>query len=451
MESSSLVDPRPRDSKEAEGAPQGVGGVARAVVKPSTNARWWILGWLLAATIINYMDRSSLSIAAPHMIGELGITEQDIGVLGTVFSLTYAFFQLPAGWITDKIGARPTYIIALGFWSIATSLMAVGSRMWHFVAARFLLGVFESPVSPTGAKIAAEWFPPRERGAATGVFDSGSKWGPAIAPPILTLLTMHFGWRWMFVIVGLLGVLVASGFAAFYKSPDKDKRVSADELAYIRTVSPEDDVPTGKVQWAELFRKPQTWAMVLGFVAIVWTLNVFVTFLPLMLTDMYGYTGETLGWLTAIPFAVGGAGGMLGGWFSKKYSESHRLLTPLLAKRRVAAIYAGVLAVCSVLVAVTGGSFPAQLTMMSLALFFCGALSSVGWSIPADVVTKERVGSLGSIQNFGGYFAGALSPVLTGTIAQTTGSYALSFVVGAVVAVIAGIAYLVLLRGPIHE
>lgn len=413
-------------------------------------ARWWILGWLLAAMMINYMDRSSLSIAAPHMIDELGLTAADIGLLGTAFSLTYAFFQLPGGWLTDRLGAKPVYVIALGFWSLATSLMAFGHHMWHFMISRILLGVFEAPVSPTSAKIVSEWFPPRERGAAVGVYDSGSKWGPAVAPPILTFLILGFGWRAMFVILGVLGIIVAIGFWVFYRSPEHDRRVSAAELEHIRAREEDNNAPTGHIPWLRLFTKPQTWAMVLGFVAVVWTLNIFVTFLPLMLNDIYSVADEALGWYTAIPFAVGGIGGILGGWFTTKYSRMRAHLAPLTCKRRIAAVYGGALAICSILVGVTTGHFALQLTAMSLALFFCGALSAVGWSIPADVVTGSRVASLGSIQNFGGYFAGSLSPWLTGVLVTTTGSYLIPFVLGAVVAVIAGIAYLLLLRAPIR-
>lgn len=400
--------------------------------------------------MINYMDRSSLSIAAPHMIDELGLTAADIGLLGTAFSLTYAFFQLPGGWLTDRLGAKPVYVIALGFWSIATSLMAFGHHMWHFMISRVLLGIFEAPVSPTSAKIVSEWFPPRERGAAVGVYDSGSKWGPAVAPPILTFLILGFGWRAMFVILGVLGIVVAIGFWVFYRSPEHDRRVSAAELEHIRAREEDDNAPTGHIPWLRLFTKPQTWAMVLGFVAVVWTLNIFVTFLPLMLNDIYAVADEALGWYTAIPFAVGGIGGILGGWFTTKYSRMRSHLTPLACKRRIAAVYSGALAICSILVGVTTGHFALQLSAMSLALFFCGALSAVGWSIPADVVTGSRVASLGSIQNFGGYFAGSLSPWLTGVLVTTTGSYLIPFVLGAVVAGIAGIAYLLLLRAPIR-
>ena len=418
--------------------------------KSPGRVRWLVLGWLLAAMMINYMDRSSLSIAAPHMIDELGLTAADIGLLGTAFSLTYAFFQLPAGWLSDRLGAKPVYIIALGFWSIATALMAIGHHMWHFLVSRMLLGVFEAPVSPTSTKIVAEWFPPRERGAAVGVYDSGSKWGPAVAPPILTFLILGFGWRAMFVILGVLGVIVALGFWAFYRSPEHDRRVSAAELAHIRAREEDEHAPAGHIPWLRLFSQPQTWAMVLGFVAVVWTLNIFVTFLPLMLNDIYAVADAALGWYTAIPFAVGGIGGILGGWFTTKYSKIRARLAPLACKRQVAAIYGGALAICSIFVGVTTGHFIAQLSAMSLALFFCGALSAVGWSIPADVVTGSRVASLGSIQNFGGYFAGSLSPWLTGVLVTTTGSYLIPFIVGAAVAVIAGIAYLILLRAPIR-
>ena len=418
--------------------------------KSPGRVRWLVLGWLLAAMMINYMDRSSLSIAAPHMIDELGLTAADIGLLGTAFSLTYAFFQLPAGWLSDRLGAKPVYIIALGFWSIATALMAFGHHMWHFLVSRMLLGVFEAPVSPTSAKIVAEWFPPRERGAAVGVYDSGSKWGPAVAPPILTFLILGFGWRAMFVILGVLGVIVALGFWAFYRSPEHDRRVSAAELAHIRAREEDEHAPAGHIPWLRLFSQPQTWAMVLGFVAVVWTLNIFVTFLPLMLNDIYAVADAALGWYTAIPFAVGGIGGILGGWFTTKYSKIRARLAPLACKRQVAAIYGGALAICSIFVGVTTGHFIAQLSAMSLALFFCGALSAVGWSIPADVVTGSRVASLGSIQNFGGYFAGSLSPWLTGVLVTTTGSYLVPFILGAAVAVIAGIAYLLLLRTPIR-
>lgn len=414
-----------------------------------SNVRWWILAWLLAATMLNYMDRSSVSIAAPHMIGELGLTRADIGALGTAFSFTYAICQLPAGWITDRLGARPVYAFAVGVWSLATALMGLGHRMWHFIAARILLGVFEAPIMPTCAKITAEYFPPRERGAATGVFDSGSRWGPAVAPPILTALTLAFGWRAMFATLGLIGIMIAVGFAVLYRSPAHNKRMNRAELEYVNSARTVDDVPTGHVSWGSLFGHSQTWAMILGFVAIVWSLNIYTTFLPLMLNDIYHLDSVSVGWFTAIPFAAGGLGGMVCGWGTKVLGDRLPNFSPLQVKRRAAIVYALCLAVVTVCVPLTQGSLGWQLAFMSLSLFFGGGLSATGWSMPSDVVTKDRVASLGSIQNFGGWFAGALSPIVTGSIATATGSYSPSFFIGAAVALVGAVAYGVFLRGPI--
>lgn len=137
--------------------------------------RWWMLGWALAAGIINYMDRSAVSIAAPALISEFGLTRTDIGLMGTVFSWTYALAQLPAGWLVDKVGVRRMYFLAIAVWSIATALMAVGSRLWHFLFFRTLLGIAEAPNGPASSKLTADWFPRSERGQATAIWDSGSK------------------------------------------------------------------------------------------------------------------------------------------------------------------------------------------------------------------------------------------------------------------------------------
>src|SRR5699024_5430293 len=176
---------------------------------------------------------------------------------------------------------------------------------------------------------------------------------------------MGFGWRAMFVILGVLGVIVAVGFWVFYRSPEHDRRVSAAELAHIRAREEDINAPRGHIPWVKLFTKPQTWAMVLGFVAVVWTLNIFVTFLPLMLNDIYSVADAALGWYTAIPFAVGGVGGILGGWFTTKYSRMRDQLALLVCKRQIAAIYGGALDVISVLVGVSPGHFVLKLSSMS--------------------------------------------------------------------------------------
>ena len=233
--------------------------------KKIRNLRYWMLTWLLLAGVLNYMDRSSVSIAAPHMIADLGLTKTDIGLMGTVFSWTYAFFQLPAGYLIDKLGPRRMYFFAVGLWSIATSLMAFGQSISHFLAFRFLLGVGESPNSPNCSKITTQWFPREERGQAAGIWDSGSKWGSAFAPPILTVLSLTLGWRAMFFVIGAVGLVLAACFWAFYRAPEDSKRLSDEEYRYILAGRDDVDKPKAHLPWAKFFTYPQTWGMMLGF------------------------------------------------------------------------------------------------------------------------------------------------------------------------------------------
>jgi MFS family permease len=410
------------------------------------NLRWWILAWALAAGILNYMDRSAISIAAPALMDELGLTRTDIGLLGTVFSWTYAFAQLPAGWLVDKLGARRMYFLAIAGWSIATGLMAVGSAMWQFVTFRFLLGVTEAPNGPASARLTADWFPRSERGQATAIWDSGSKWGPAIAPPILTGIMIAFGWHAIFVFLGVLGLVLAVAFFIFYRRPDLHPSISDDELALIRTEEQKQDTGAAKVPWLRLFAHRQIWGMMAGFFCVIWIWNIFIVFLPLYLQEERGVTIAGSGWLAAIPYLGAAVLGITGGWVMTRYTKRAGI-DALTAKRRVmsvAAVVAGVLICLIPLVA----DLTLAMIVMTLALGFVATMQAAAWAMPGDIVNTSQVASVGAIQNFGGYFGGAFAPLLTGIIADATGSYAPSFFIGGIIAALAAVAYTVLVRRP---
>lgn len=416
---------------------------ARRTIK---NLRWWILGWALAAGILNYMDRSAISIAAPALIEELGLTRTDIGLLGTVFSWTYAFAQLPAGWLVDKLGARRMYFLAIAGWSIATGLMAVGSTMWHFITFRFLLGAAEAPNGPASARLTADWFPRSERGQATAIWDSGSKWGPAIAPPILTGILLGFGWHAIFVFLGVLGLILAVAFYIFYRRPDMHPSISDEELELIRTEEQKQDTGAAKVPWLRLFAHRQIWGMMAGFFCVIWIWNIFIVFLPLYLQEERGVTIAGSGWLAAVPYVGAAILGITGGWVMTRYTKSSGV-DPLTAKRRVmsvAAIVAGVLICLIPMVA----DLTLAMIVMTVALGFVATMQAAAWAMPGDIVNASQVASVGAIQNFGGYFGGAFAPLLTGIIADATGSYAPSFIIGGIIAALAAVAYTVLVRRP---
>ncbi|MCU1574516.1 MAG: transporter [Micrococcaceae bacterium] len=411
------------------------------------NLRWWILGWALAAGIINYMDRSAVSIAAPELIKTFGMTRTDIGLLGTVFSWTYAFAQLPAGWLVDKLGARRMYFLAIACWSIATALMAVGSRLWQFLSFRVLLGIAEAPNGPASAKLTADWFPRAERGQATAIWDSGSKWGPAIAPPILTAIMIAFGWQAIFVVLGLAGLVLAVAFFLFYRSPEAHQRISSEELDYIERERASQKLQAGRTSWFGLFRHRQIWGMMAGFFCVIWIWNIFIVFLPLYLQEARGASIAGSGWLAAIPYLGAAILGITGGWVMTRYSRRSGK-SPLTAKRHVMSIAAVVAGVLICLIPFVD-SLPLTIAVMTVALGFVATMQAAAWAMPGDVVQNAQVASVGAIQNFGGYFGGAFAPLLTGVIADATGSYTLSFVIGGIIAALAAVAYTVLVRRPI--
>jgi sugar phosphate permease len=232
VETDLKVDIDPSDARPDDASRQASKLAARQEASDARTAsasvggfRWHLIGWLLIGGVINYMDRASLSIAAPEMIKELALSRTEIGLLGTVFSWTYAVMQLPSGWIIDKFGAKRVYVIGMIWWSVATYLTGAVGSLTSLIVLRVLLAVGEAPCWPTSAKLTSVWFPRKERGLVTGIWDSSSKWGPALAPAILVYFMVAFGWRSLFEITGAAGVVFAALFMIFYRNPNRSKRL----------------------------------------------------------------------------------------------------------------------------------------------------------------------------------------------------------------------------------
>lgn len=406
-----------------------------------------MLGWALAAGIVNYMDRIAVSVAAPAMMSDLGLTRTDIGLMGTMFSWTYAVAQLPSGWLVDKLGARKMYSIAIAVWSVATTLMATGHRLWHFLLFRSFLGVAEAPNGPASSKITANWFPRSERGQATAIWDSGSKWGSAIAPPLLTALMLSFGWRTMFVLLGVAGVVLAVAFFIFYRSPESHPRLAQKELDYINAGHASQTVAPSQVSWRALFGYRQIWGMMFGYFCVIWVWNIFIVFLPLYLQEARGVSIRGSGTLAAVPYLGAAILGIFGGYVMTRYTQL-RGCDPLAGKRHVmsaSAIVSGAL-ICLIPFV---HSIAGTMVVMTVALGFLATMQAAAWAMPGDIVDSSQVASVGAIQNFGGYFGGSLAPLLTGIIADATGSYTTSFVIAGIIAALAAVAYTALVRMPI--
>jgi len=409
--------------------------------------RWWILGWLLGGGIINYLDRANLALAAPEMIKELGLTAAGIGLMGSLFSWTYAMLQLPAGWLIDRFGSKRIYSIAVALWSLATAAMGLCYRLPQFLIARIALGIGESPCFPTSAKITAAWFPKHERGLATGIWDSSSKWGPALAPVLLVPIEVAFGWRALFYVTGALGLVFVAAFLVYYRSPATSKRLSAAERELIESGAGDSDAEE-HIPWLRLFTKRTIWGMMLGFFCTIWMWNIFLTFLPLYLLKTQNISLAQLGLYASIPY-VGGILGDIGGGMLTNRLAKRTTVAPFDLRRRLIVVCAILAGISVVLLPSVTGLWP-TVALLTLALCFLSAISGSAWAMPGDVAPQRLVGSVGAIQNFGGYFGGAFSPLVAGLIVDATGSYSLAFYSGGAIAALAAVCYWFIVRTPIH-
>ncbi|WP_310634058.1 MULTISPECIES: MFS transporter [unclassified Paraburkholderia] len=422
-----------------------------AAATTRANFRWRVLIWLLIGGIINYLDRANLAIAAPGMIHDLGLTRTQIGLLGTVFAWTYAVMQLPAGWIIDRFGAKRAYAIGMIWWSLATWLTGVVGSIAGLVVMRVLLAVGEAPCWPTSAKITAAWFPAKERGFATGIWDSSSKWGPALAPALLVALMIAFGWRSLFHVTGAIGIVFAVLFLMLYRNPMQSKRLSREEFAYIEAGGGghEQSLTNAPIKWRSLFASQSVWGMILGYFCAIWLWNLFLVFLPLYLLDRFHITLVQLGLYASIPWFGGAVGEIVAGYVATKLVDGG-LATPIVAKRLMIVVTSLGAAVCAVALPFVD-SIGATVTLMTLGLACIAATIGNAWALAGDIAPNSMIASVSAIQNFGGYFGGAFSPVVAGFIVDRTGSYLLAFVIGGAIAGCAALFYWFMARRAIVD
>jgi len=404
------------------------------------------LAILVLAGVVNYIDRATLAVANPLIREELGLSVADMGYLLSAFLWAYAFSQLPTGAMVDRLGPRILLGLGLTLWSLAQLLGGLVRNFGEFFGARLLLGVGEAPQFPTGARVVRDWFNQRDRGLATGVFNCASSLGTAIAVPLLTYLMLSFGWRAMFVIMGIAGLIVAALWYALYRNP-REVALTAEENAY-RT---EGD-PAGQrtqVTWREwklLFRFRTTWGMIFGYFGCIYLTWIYTAWLPGYLEMERHMSVKYTGWAAAIPFACGVVGGLFGGYFADVLVR--RGVEPLKSRRYPAAI-ALLLTSASTVAAAYVESNALAIAFISISLFMVYTTSTAAWALSSVAVPTNCTASVGAVQNFGGYLGGALAPTITGLIVQHTGSFVPALVVGALIGVVSAGSYLFIVDQPI--
>ena len=404
------------------------------------------LAMLVLSGAINTIDRAALSVANPLIRADMHLSIAQMGLLLSAFLWAYAFAQLPTGALIDRLGPRRLLALGLAIWSGAQLVCGVVATATQFAAARVVLGIGEAPNFPTGGRVVRDWFHVRERGVATGIFNSASALGTGIAAPLLTLLMLNFGWRWMFAIMGLLGLGAAVLWYALYRDPGQ-MRLTQDENQY-RTAgdAKEDASPVTFAQWRALFRFRTTWGMILGFFGVIYVNWLFNAWLPGYLEIERHMDIRMTGMVASVPYAFAVAGGLSGGWLSDWLMA--RGLSRVASRQYPLCIAMGVQALFVVAVALVGSNTLAVACLCGS--MFCGTIAtSCAWATVSVVAPANCTGSLGAMQNFGGYCGGALAPMVTGFIVQATGSFVPALLVGAGMCVFASAAFFTI-REPIQ-
>lgn len=356
-----------------------------------TRMRWMILGMLFLSTVINYLDRQALSVLLPTLRSEIGVTSADYGLITTAFLLAFTLASVPFGMWIDHVGTRVGLAVAVLGWSIAAGLHALARGPLSLCVLRGALGLFEGGNFPGGAKAVASWFPPRQRAFAMALFDCGTAVGAVLAPPLVALLAMYFGWRAAFLSTSSLGLLWLLGWISIYHSPDAALRLSATDRASVlaEVGAPKPRPAVFGAALRAIVGTRQLWGLMATrlSVAPVWWFYVF--WLPDYLHRDRGFSLADTGMYAWIPFLTVDMGKLAGGAFSDRLIASGHSAT---TSRRLVLILSAT-AMIGGLMVVAAGSSHAALAWVCLATFGFGAWSANILALHADVFPAETMAS----------------------------------------------------------
>ena len=406
----------------------------------------WSMVLLITGGALNYVDRATLSVANKLIQDELGIPVVKMGLLLSAFLWAYALAQLPVGGLIDRFGPRRVLGLGLLSWSIAQAAGGLVRGFGAFIVARVALGVGEAPLFPAGARVVRDWFGIRQRGFASGLCQSASSLGNFIAVPLLTFLMLRWSWRWMFLIVGAAGVVLAGVWWSIHRDPP-EIRLTPDERRYL-TEGDENATsrPPSFAEWRQLFAHRTTWGMIAGFFGNMYALWLYTSWLPYYLEHERHMSIARVGIVGAIPFFFGCVGAIVGGWLCDFLTR--RGWTPMGGRKLVVSCALCGISVCTMGTVLAQANATA-LAFISVSLFLVYIVASAAWATVPVAAPSQYTASLGSIQNFGGYLGAALAPTITGIVVQRTGSFSQALILSAGLALLSALAYLLLVREPI--
>lgn len=417
---------------------------AAGISGPAATRRRWRIAVLLGfGVLITYFDRVNLSVAHDALRHDFAINDFTYGLLLGAYNWTYAALQMPVGAIIDRFGVRLVGRVAAFLWSLATFGGALAPGINSLFGARFLLGVGEAPTFPASAKAVGAWFPPNERGFSTSLFDAAAKFSSAIGIPIFGLILLRFGWRITFLATGILSVGYLIAFFIFYREPQDDPHVNAQEMALIqeRDVDTRCDDDVEIPLWT-LIRQPKVLGLSIGFGSYNYVFYLLLTWLPTYFSESLHIDLLHSFLYTGVPWLSATGGDLFGGLLADRLIQRgwHGSRTRMTILVVGTAFGLGILG--------TAWSHTAAQAVLWITISITGlsVAAPIGWSIPSLIAPPRSVGRVGGIMNLSNQISGISAPIVTGFIVYDMHSFPTAFAVAGVYLVLGICAYLFLLR-----
>jgi sugar phosphate permease len=400
-----------------------------------TRVRHGVLGFTLVLTAIAYLDRVCISTAAPAMKDDLGISDVQMGYVFSAFTLAYALFEVPSGWLADRFGARSTLTRIVLWWSAMTAATGLARGFGSLLAVRFLFGVGEAGAFPSMARAYSRWLPASERGRAFGLALMTAALGGAATQPLVVALLTSVHWRQTFMLFGLVGVAwAAAWFWWFRDDPHTHGDVNAAEL---RVIGHDPPAPHGRVPWAALLHARSLVALWLMYGFAIYGWYFYITWLPSYLLRARGFDLQQVGWLASLPLLSIAAGVLIGGWASDALARrwGARL------GRRAPGLVGLPLAAVAVLAAITTAEPISAALLLAAAAGLAALGVSPGWAVCLEIGGRHAGVVSGSMNTFGN-LGGTLSPIVVGWCLQRWDSWNTSLVTVAICYVLAAACWL---------
>lgn len=422
-----------------------------------SNARWLVVLVLFVITTINYADRATLSLAGPALTKEIGLNPVQMGYIFSAFAWSYVLGQIPGGWLLDRFGSKRVYFFSIFFWSIFTLLQGyvdffgIGVAATLLFASRFMVGLAEAPSFPANSRIVAAWFPTAERGRAAAFFNSAQYFATVLFAPLMGWIVHTWGWRYVFIVMGVLGILLALAWLKVIYGPKEHPLINQAELEYIEQGGGLVDMDQTKKDKTSCNDNPTWWCIkqllgsrmllgvYIGQYCITTLTYFFLTWFPVYLVQARGMSILKAGFVAVLPALCGFIGGVLGGVISDYLLKRGKSLSVA----RKTPIVLGMLMSMSMIACNYTNTEWIVVAFMALA-FFGKGIGALGWAVVSDTSPKQIAGLSGGLFNTFGNVAGITTPIIIGYIIKGTGSFNGALVFVGINALVAILSYLLI-------